>query len=132
LSESAKELAVEEIMRYPEVLGAAVEQKGRKLTLAVVVPFGSAESAARDAGDNFVRVVKSFGPEPAPAEEIGRGDFDYLVTVVYPDKTVIVRGAKASSSPRITWPQVIHPQNLPQVNVVPLVPLSAFLPHFSI
>ena len=128
LSESAKDLAVEEIMKSPEILGAAVGQDGIKLTLAVVVPYGSAESAAKTAGDDFVRMVKSFGPEPAPGEEIGTGDFDYSVTVVYPDKTVVIKGSKVSSSPHIIWPQVIHPQNLPQVFVVPGAPLSAFLP----
>ena len=127
-SESAKELAVEEIMRFPEILGAAVGQDGMELTLAVVVPYGSAEPAAKAAGDNFVRMVKSYGPESAPGEEIGTGDFDYSVTVVYPDKTVVIKGAKVSSSPRIVWPQVIHPQNLPQVFVVPGAPLMAFLP----
>ena len=127
LSESAKDLAIDEIMGYPQVLGAAIGQDGTSLTLAVVVAFGSAESAAKDVGDDFVRVVKSFGPESAPAKEIGKGEFDYLVTVVYPDKTVIVRGAKVSNSARITWPQVIHPQNLPQVIVVPRFHLPAFL-----
>ena len=129
LSESARDLAVEEIMSFPEILGAAVGQEGIKLTLAVVVPFGSEESAAKAAGDNFVRMVKSFGPEPAPGEELGTGIFDYFVTVVYPDKTVIIKGAKVSSSPHIIWPQVLHPQNLPQVFVVPNAPLSAFLPN---
>ena len=128
-SESAKDLAVEEIMRFPEILGAAVGQEGIKLTLAVVVPFGSEESAAKAAGDNFVRMVKSFGPEPATGEELGTGIFDYFVTVVYPDKTVIIKGAKVSSSAHIIWPQVLHPQNLPQVFVVPNAPLSAFLPN---
>ena len=127
LSESAKDLAIDEIMGYPDVLVAAVGQDGRQLTLAVVVAFGSAEPAAKDVGDDFVRVVKSFGPESAPAKEIGKGEFDYLVTVVYPDETVIVRGSKVGNSARITWPQVIHPQNLPQVIVVPRFHLPAFL-----
>ncbi len=127
LSESAKDLAIDEIMGYPEVLGAAVGQDGMRLTLALVVPFGASESAAKDAGEDFVRVVKSLGLESAPAKELGKGDFDYLVTVVYPDETVIVRGVKVSTSPRITWPKVIHPQNLPQVIVVPRSHLPASL-----
>lgn len=100
---SAKNLAVDEILGFPDVLGAAVGQDGRRLSLAVVVAFGSAESAARDVGDSFVRTVKSHGPESAPTNEIGKGDFDYFVTVVYPDRTVIARGAKISSSTRIIW-----------------------------
>ena len=103
LTESAKDLAVGEILGHPDVLGAAVAQNGTNLNLAVVVAFGSGESAAMDVGDNFVRTVKSHGPESAPSNEIGKGDFDYLVTVVYPDRTVVARGAKNSSSPRIIW-----------------------------
>jgi len=103
LTECAKDLAVSEILSYPDVLGAAVGQDGIILTLAVVVAFGSGASVAKDVGDNFVRTVKSHGPESAPSNEIGKGDFDYLVTVVYPDRTEIARGAKISSSPRIIW-----------------------------
>ena len=130
LSESAKNLAIDEIMGYPEVLGAAVGQDGMRLTLAVVVPFGASEAAAKDAGDDFVRVVKSLGPESAPDQDIGEGDFDYLVTVVYPDRTVVVRGTKASSSAFVIWPKLIHPQNLPQVSVVPRFHLPPFLTQF--
>ena len=103
LTECVKDLAVSEILSYPDVLGAAVGQDGIILTLAVVVAFGSGASVAKDVGDNFVRTVKSHGPESAPSNEIGKGDFDYLVTVVYPDRTEIARGAKISSSPRIIW-----------------------------
>lgn len=103
MTECAKDLAVSEILSYPDVLGAAVGQDGIILTLAVVVAFGSGASVAKDVGDNFVRTVKSHGPESAPSNEIGKGDFDYLVTVVYPDRTEIARGAKISSSPRIIW-----------------------------
>lgn len=52
-----------------------------------MMAFGSAESVAKDVGDNFVRTVKTLGPEPAPSKEIGEGDFDYFVTVIYPDRT---------------------------------------------
>jgi hypothetical protein len=101
LSESAKDQAIDEILGHPEVLGAAVGQDGKKLSLAVVMAFGSAESVAKDVGDNFVRTVKTLGPEPAPSKEIGEGDFDYFVTVIYPDRTVIARGAKVSGSSRL-------------------------------
>ena len=57
---------------------------------------------AKNLGDNFVRMVKTFGPDDSPGEDIGTGLFDYLLAVAYPDETIIVQGAKARSSSRIS------------------------------
>jgi len=58
---------------------------------------------AQELGSNFVRVVKTFGPEALPGREIGSGIFDYEITVAYADGTRIAQGAKDSTGIRIAW-----------------------------
>ena len=103
LTEAQKDMAVSQIREYTEVLDAAIAQEGKRLSLALVVSHGITESRAKELGDSFVRLVKTFGPGPAPSKEIGKGTFDFLITVVYPDETIIVQGAKAATSEHITW-----------------------------
>jgi hypothetical protein len=103
LTEEQETLAIQSIRGYTEVLDAAVGQDGRTLSLAVVVAVATSKERAKELGDNFVRLVKSFGPDEAPGTDIGDGDFDYLIAVAYPDETIIARGAKSRGSSRISW-----------------------------
>ena len=103
LSPSVKELAIESIKGYSEVFDAAITEDGRKLSLVVIVGCATSDAVAKDMGDNFVRMVKSFGPEPAPTKEIGKGDFDYLVGVYCAGDKQIALGAKNRNSTRINW-----------------------------
>jgi len=103
LKDEQKNLAILSIKEYPEVRDAAVLQKGKELSLAVIVDYATSEARAREIGDSFVRLVKNFGPEPAPAKEIGKGTFDYMIAVAYPNEKIVVQGAKVSSADHITW-----------------------------
>ena len=85
------------------MLDASVTQKQQELSLVIVVRNGTSGERSRELGDNFVRLVKTFGPEPNPEVKIGTGTFDYLIGVYFPDQTQVALGAKASSSPQITW-----------------------------
>ena len=90
-------------MNTPLVRDAAVSQKGKRLSLAVIVNYATSEIEAKRIGDKFVRLVKTFGPEPNPGNDIGNGSFSYLITVAYPDQSIVALGAKVQTSPRITW-----------------------------
>ena len=109
ITELGKTTAINEIKTYPEVLDAAIAQDRYDLSLAIIVPKGTSEVRAKELGDAFVRLVKTFGlldsgkSEPAPGKEIGKGIFNYLITVAYPDQTIIVQGAKVSFATHITW-----------------------------
>ena len=103
LSTDASNLAVGSIEGYTDVLEAAISQDGKTLSLVLVLRPGVSKSRAQQLGDNFVRSTKSFGPGPAPGAAIGAGIFDFLVTVVYPDETVVAQGAKARSASSINW-----------------------------
>ena len=109
ITELGKTTAINEIKAYPKVIDTAIAQDGYELSLAIIVPKGTSEARAKELGDAFVRLVKTFGlldsgkREPAPSKEIGEGIFNYLITVVYPDQTIIVQGAKVSFATHITW-----------------------------
>ncbi len=109
VTELGKSTAIDQIKAYPEVLDAAITQDSLDLSLAIIVLSDTSEARAEELGDAFVRLVKTFGlldsdkSEPAPGEEIGEGIFNYLITVAYPDQTIIVQGAKVSFATHITW-----------------------------
>ena len=90
-------------MRKPGVLEASISQDGKRLSLGLVVRPETTQDRAQELGDNFLRLVKTFGPEALPGKEIGSGTFDYAITVAYADGTTIANGAKEPNSTRITW-----------------------------
>ena len=103
ITEMQKTNAVNTVMGNPEVKEAAITQRGRVLSLAVIVNGGTSKARAKDIGDGFVRLVKTFSNEVNPGKEIGRGIYDYLIGVYYSGKVEVVSGAKASNARRIMW-----------------------------
>lgn len=103
ITEFDKTTAINQIKAYPEILDAAIEQDGKDLSLVLIVEYGTSEEYAKQLGDNFVRMVKTFGPEPAPGKLIGEGMFNYLVGVYYPNGELVAMGAKVSFATHITW-----------------------------
>ena len=105
LSEVTKRLAIDQIFitGYPHVQNATVTQNGKELSLAIVVVPGTSEAQAKEIGDSFVGLVKSFSIGSNPGQGTGGGTFDFLITVAYPDNTVVAQGAEVGSSGHITW-----------------------------
>ncbi len=103
LTQEQKSLAIDSIMGQTLVRDAAISQEGRNLNLVVVVNAAASEEYAKEVGENFVRLVKTFGPEEAPGKDIGEGLYDYLIGVYTPSEEQIALGAKVRSSTRITW-----------------------------
>ena len=103
LTDAHKELAIISIEGYTEVQDAAIIQDGKQLSLALIVGYSTNEETAKELGDSFVRLVKTFGPEDAPQKEIGPGLYDYLIGVYYPNETQVALGAKCSSCSKISW-----------------------------
>lgn len=103
ITEFDKTIAINQIKAYPEILDAAIGQDGNELSLVLIVEYGTSEELAKQLGDNFVRMVKTFGPEPAPGKIIGEGMFNYLVGVYYPNEELVAMGAKVSFATHITW-----------------------------
>ena len=91
------------VKAYPEVRDAAVSQKGDQLSLVLIVGFATNTQRAKTLGENFVRLTKSLGPDRSPGKEIGKGIFDYVIGVYYPDESQVVLGAKSRAAERISW-----------------------------
>ncbi len=104
LTKATKEFSLATIKQHMEVRDAAITQKGRKLSLVLIVNFGTTEARARVLGDNFVRLVKTFSKEEqAPGKDIGAGVYDYFIGVYDPNEREIALGAKVDFARRITW-----------------------------
>ena len=86
-----------------DVAEAAITQNGRDLGLVIIVLPNITRERARQLGENFVRLVKTIGPDKPPGSQIGIGFYDYLIGIYYPDGSTIALGAKVRSSPDITW-----------------------------
>ncbi|MFC1800027.1 hypothetical protein ACFL2Z_03845 [Candidatus Eisenbacteria bacterium] len=96
-------LAIEEIESDPVVIDAAVQQEGKKLSLAVIVTPGTSKTEAMEVGERFVRLVKTFSKDTPPQKEVGKGIYDYLVGVYYPGNVELALGAKVSFARSISW-----------------------------
>ena len=103
MTDDQKEVALLAIMEYQMVRDAAISQDGDRLSLAIVVSYAVNDSYARELGDNFFRLVKTFSEDAAPGKRIGQGTYNYLVTVVRPDSSVIVQGAKSRFAEDMKW-----------------------------
>jgi hypothetical protein len=103
LTDEEKQLAIYPIEQYTGVQDAAVNQDGKDLTLNLIVDYGTSKEYAEELGDNFVRLVKSFGPEESPGKEIGPGIYDYTVYVHNPSGELVAVGAKVSGARSLTW-----------------------------
>lgn len=98
-----KQMAIDMIKEYEEVKDAAISQENETFSLVVIVEYGTSKVQAREMGDNFVRLVKTFTQDISPEKEIGEGIYDYIIGVYYPNQKEIATGAKSSIGGNITW-----------------------------
>ena len=96
-------IAISEMMAHPRVLDCAVSREGDDVSLVIIVGAATNEEIARNLGDNFVRLYKSFSDDDPPGRTIGPGKYNYLVGVYTPAEEKIALGAKSRTSDRITW-----------------------------
>ena len=93
----------ENIQLEPEVLDAAVSRQGSQVNLVLIVRSSTNQARGKQLGENFLRMYKSLSDDDSPGRSIGKGKYDYLVGVYYPNETTLVQGAKVSFADRITW-----------------------------
>ena len=103
LAADVKAMVVSVIEGYPTVLDAAVSQKGADISLVLIVVPGTSESEAKRLGENAVRMTKSLSQDSSPGKAIGKGIYNYLVSVYYPDERMVAQGAKVTFADRVTW-----------------------------
>jgi hypothetical protein len=104
LTAGEETLALDGARADGQVLEADIRQRGRTVALSLVVPADTPPDTARALGERFVLLVKTFASaEPDPDDDIGTGDFDYIVRVTSPVDTEIALGAKTTSESRLNW-----------------------------
>ena len=103
ITEEEKRLAIDMLKGYEFVRDASISQKEEILSLAVIVNFGTSKNIAKEMGDNFVRLVKSFSKDEMPEKLIGEGIYDYMIGVYYPNEEQIVFGVKVRNGKSISW-----------------------------
>ena len=107
LTESEETAALARLRIDDRVLDANVHQRGRTVGLSLVVSADTSSDTARALGEHFVMLVKTLAStEPNPPNldaEIGAGNYDYIVRVSSPTRTVIALGGKATTHTRINW-----------------------------
>ena len=103
LAADIKAMVLSGIEGDPAVLDAAVSQKGSDISLVLIVVPGTSESEAKRLGENAVRMTKSLSQDSSPGKAIGKGIYNYLVGVYYPNKRMVAQGAKVTFADRVTW-----------------------------
>ena len=107
MSEEEKELAIAIIVGYREVTAAEITQENSILDLVLVVKLGTGNTVAKKLADQFIRTVKTVGPDENPAtygnRQIGTGKFNYYIGIYYPDKTELLMGTKFAVDSTISW-----------------------------
>ena len=100
---SQKDMATSAIEQYPEVINSRIGQSGMKLSLVLIVFPTTSISRAKQLGDSFVRMVKTFSPDTSPGKLIGQGRYDYMIGVYYPNEQQVALGAKVGGARSLSW-----------------------------
>ncbi len=104
LGQVAREQALARIQGHASVLAANIEQRGRTVALALVVPATTPVATARQLGDDFIRIITTLAPSaPGPGEGIRAGDYDFIIGVHAPNDVEIAVGGRPTATPRIAW-----------------------------
>ena len=103
INQKTKKMAANVIENYPLVIDTAIKQEGRDISLVIVVNGSISKQRAKELGDNFVRLIKTFSKDKVPGEKIGDGIYNYLIGVYDPEENNIVLGTKVYTAEQITW-----------------------------
>ena len=93
-----KGMVIPNIVNQEVVIDAAMTQDGKTVNLVLVVSYAINMSYAQQLSENFVRMTKSLLKDGEVGKEIGRGEYDYLIGVYYPNEDLVGMGAKARAS----------------------------------
>ena len=104
LTPNETSLALTGVTNSHDVLDASIDQRGRTVALSLTVTAETPPGAARALGDDFVRLVKTIAAtEPTPGDDLGPGDFDYVVRISTPTNALLARGGKSTSARAMNW-----------------------------
>ena len=103
ITKEEKHKATQKIKHQNEIIDAVIMQNDAKVKLVLTVKEGTTKERAKELGESFVRLIKTFCRDPNPNKEIGIGVYDYMIEVYYPDKNELAIGIKVCMNKSISW-----------------------------
>lgn len=103
IKEEEKLAAINSIKQKDKVKDACITQDCENINLSLTVDYKTSKERARELGENFIRLVKINSTDINPEEKIGIGFYNYVISVLYPDRQEVVRGTKACNTESIAW-----------------------------
>jgi len=103
ITKEEKLMAIRIIKQQDGVIEAVILQNDANVKLVLTVMDGTTKERAKELGESFVRLIKTFCRDPNPNKEIGIGVYDYMIEVCYPDKNELAIGIKACMNKSISW-----------------------------
>ncbi len=76
------------------------------IKLVLTVENKTSKERAKELGESYIRLVKTFSRDINPNKKIGKGIYNYFVRVNNPNKEIIITGIKENTAEFITWLQV--------------------------
>ena len=103
ITKEDKHKAIQRIKQQDGVIEAVILQNDAKVKLVLIVIERTKIEQAKELGERFVRIIKTFCRDPNPNKEIGKGVYDYMIEVLYPDKDELAIGIKDCMNKSISW-----------------------------
>jgi len=103
ITKENKRKAIQKIKEQDGVIEAVILQNDAKVKLVLTVIEATTKEQGKELGERFVRLIKTFCRDPNPNKEIGKGIYDYIVEVYYPEKKELVIGIKDRLNEFIAW-----------------------------
>jgi len=103
ITKEEKHKATQKIKQQNEIIDAVIMQNDAKVKLVLTVREGTTKERAKELGESFVRLIKTFCRDHNPNKEIGIGVYDYMIEVYYPDKNELAIGIKDCMNKSISW-----------------------------
>ncbi len=103
IKEEEKLKVINTMKEEDNVIDAVLSQKGSKIELVLTVEDKTSKKRAKELGESYVRLVKTFSMDINPNKKIGKGIYNYYVRVNNPNKEIIIAGIKENLAELITW-----------------------------
>lgn len=106
IKEEEKLKVIDTLKEEDNVIEADLMQKGSKIELVITVESKTSMERAKELGESYIRLVKTFSMDINPNKKLGKGIYNYSVIVNKSKKDIIIIGIKENTAEFITWQQV--------------------------
>ncbi len=106
IKEEEKLKAIDTMKEEDNVIEADLMQKGSKIELVLTVESKTSRERAKELGESYVRLVKTFSMDINPNKKIGKGIYNYVVMLHNLNKETLIIGIKENMAESIAWQRV--------------------------